>query len=103
MRRAGSDEDGHRPGPVLLRLVQGQELAVGGEQRRGLDECEVEAAADAYVSGLSVVEVDGWEGRASRRLDLELVETTALFAPDGEFLALYQPQEDGARAVAVFV
>jgi tRNA pseudouridine55 synthase len=27
----------------------------------------------------------------------------ALFAPDGEFLALYEPDGDGARAVAVFV
>ena len=27
----------------------------------------------------------------------------ALFAPDGEFLALYEPRDSQARAVAVFV
>jgi tRNA pseudouridine55 synthase len=41
--------------------------------------------------------------RFGRRLDLALDATTALFAPDGEFLALYREGEDGrARAVAVF-
>ena len=28
---------------------------------------------------------------------------TAVFAPDGEFLALYEPRDGRARAVAVFV
>ncbi len=41
--------------------------------------------------------------RVGKALDLDLVATTALFAPDGEFLALYQPSESGAKAVAVFV
>jgi tRNA pseudouridine55 synthase len=42
--------------------------------------------------------------RVGRTLDLTLESTTALFAPDGEFLALYRPGGDGrARAVAVFV
>lgn len=42
--------------------------------------------------------------RVGRALDVPLEHTTALFAPDGEFLALYGPGEDaGARAVAVFV
>jgi tRNA pseudouridine55 synthase len=41
--------------------------------------------------------------RVGRALDLALDETTALFAPDGEFLALYREGEDGrAKAVAVF-
>jgi tRNA pseudouridine55 synthase len=41
--------------------------------------------------------------RVGRVLDLALDETTALFAPDGEFLALYREGEDGrAKAVAVF-
>jgi tRNA pseudouridine55 synthase len=41
--------------------------------------------------------------RVGRRLDVPLSEVTALFAPDGEFLALYREGEDGrARAVAVF-
>jgi tRNA pseudouridine55 synthase len=43
--------------------------------------------------------------RHGRRLalDLEGDGPHALFAPDGEFLALYEPDDDGARAVAVFV
>jgi tRNA pseudouridine55 synthase len=41
--------------------------------------------------------------RVGRRLDVALGGTTALFAPDGEFLALYEPREGSARAVAVFV
>ena len=41
--------------------------------------------------------------RVGRRLDLQLDGITALFAPDSEFLALYEPREGGARAVAVFV
>jgi tRNA pseudouridine55 synthase len=41
--------------------------------------------------------------RVGRSLDLALAEMTALFAPGGEFLALYREGEDGrARAVAVF-
>jgi tRNA pseudouridine55 synthase len=41
--------------------------------------------------------------RVGRRLDLALDATTALFAPDGDFLALYEPSDGQARAVAVFV
>jgi tRNA pseudouridine55 synthase len=41
--------------------------------------------------------------RVGRRLELDLDATTALFAPDGTFLALYREGEDGrAKAVAVF-
>jgi tRNA pseudouridine55 synthase len=62
--------------------------------------------ADAARASFPAIDLDDTQAadvRVGRRLDLELVVTTALFAPDGEFLALYQPQEDGARAVAVFV
>ncbi|MFT4286195.1 tRNA pseudouridine(55) synthase TruB [Nocardioides sp.] len=43
--------------------------------------------------------------RVGRRLPVELAGLTALFAPDGEFLALYEPagQAPSARPVAVFV
>jgi tRNA pseudouridine55 synthase len=41
--------------------------------------------------------------RVGRRLEIVLDSTTALFAPDGEFLALYEPDAGTARAVAVFV
>ena len=43
--------------------------------------------------------------RVGRKLDLALTGQTAVFGPDGEFLALYEPTDapDLARAVAVFV
>jgi len=43
--------------------------------------------------------------RVGRKLDLALTGETAVFAPDGEFLAIYEPTDvpDLARAVAVFV
>ena len=41
--------------------------------------------------------------RVGRPLELALEETTAVFAPDGEFLALYAPRDGLARPVAVFV
>ncbi|MDN4172905.1 tRNA pseudouridine(55) synthase TruB [Nocardioides sp. SOB77] len=41
--------------------------------------------------------------RVGRSLELALDGTTAVFAPSGEFLALYEPRGDVARPVAVFV
>jgi tRNA pseudouridine55 synthase len=41
--------------------------------------------------------------RVGRSLDLPLDVLTGLFAPDGTFLALYEPSGDTARPVAVFV
>ena len=41
--------------------------------------------------------------RCGRALDVDLDVLTAVFAPDGEFLALYEPRDGAARAVAVFV
>lgn len=41
--------------------------------------------------------------RFGRALDVHLDGLTALFAPEGEFLALYEPRDGVARAVAVFV
>ena len=41
--------------------------------------------------------------RVGRPLDVALDGLTALFAPDGEFLALYEPSGARARPVAVFV
>ena len=41
--------------------------------------------------------------RVGRALDLPLDGLTAVFAPDGTFLALYEPRDGVARAVAVFV
>jgi tRNA pseudouridine55 synthase len=41
--------------------------------------------------------------RHGRQIDADLDALTALFAPDGEFLALYEPNHGTTRAVAVFV
>jgi tRNA pseudouridine55 synthase len=62
--------------------------------------------AEAARASFPVLELDAARAdavRVGRRVDLLLEGTTALFAPDGEFLALYRPHEGAARAVAVFV
>jgi tRNA pseudouridine55 synthase len=63
--------------------------------------------ADAARTTFPVRDLDPEQSahvRVGRFLDLTLDRTTALFAPDGGFLALYGPGADGlARAVAVFV
>jgi tRNA pseudouridine55 synthase len=62
--------------------------------------------ADAARAGFPTLDLDDDQARAvrvGRRLDLPLGATTALFAPDGEFLALYGPGDGEARALAVFV
>ncbi len=40
---------------------------------------------------------------SAARCETTLTGLTAVFAPDGEFLALYEPRDGVARAVAVFV
>jgi tRNA pseudouridine55 synthase len=62
--------------------------------------------ADAARAGFPTLDLDEDQARAVRvghRLDLPLGATTALFAPDGEFLALYGPGDGEASALAVFV
>jgi tRNA pseudouridine55 synthase len=60
-------------------------------------------AARASFPALDLDVAQAADVRVGRRLDLALDTTTALFAPDGEFLALYREGEDvRARAVAVF-
>jgi len=60
-------------------------------------------AARASFPALDLDDAQAADVRVGRRLNLALDTTTALFAPDGEFLALYREGEDGrARAVAVF-
>jgi tRNA pseudouridine55 synthase len=61
-----------------------------------------EAARTAFPS-LDLDDDQARDVRFGRPLDLELSETTAVFAPDGEFLALYEPRDGRARPVAVFV
>lgn len=64
--------------------------------------------ADAARATFPAVDLDAEQAadvRVGRPLGLSLPGTGehALFAPDGEFLALYEPTDTGARPVAVFV
>jgi len=61
-----------------------------------------DAARDCFPA-LDLSDEDATSVRVGRALDVRLDVLTALFAPDGEFLALYEPREDTAHAVAVFV
>jgi tRNA pseudouridine55 synthase len=60
-------------------------------------------AARACFPALDLSDEDTTSVRVGRALDVRLAVLTALFAPDGEFLALYEPREETAHAVAVFV
>ena len=82
------------------------------EHARSLDELADELGlvpiADAARLTFPAVDLDEAQTtdvRVGRSLDITLPETGehALFAPDGEFLALYEPTDTGARPVAVFV
>ena len=103
----------------------GEELGVGGHLvalRRtavgpfGLDQAHTveqlaeefkmtpiaEAARAAFPSrDLGIAQAG--DVRHGRQIDADLEGLTALFAPDGEFLALYEPAHGTTRAVAVFV
>jgi tRNA pseudouridine55 synthase len=62
--------------------------------------------ADAARAAFPVRELDDAQTadvRVGRALDIGLDALTAVFAPDGEFLALYEPRGETAKAVAVFV
>jgi tRNA pseudouridine55 synthase len=62
--------------------------------------------ADAARASFPAHDLDAAQAadvRVGRPLDLALAGLSAVFAPDGEFLALYEPREDRARPVAVFV
>ncbi|MDO9494991.1 MAG: tRNA pseudouridine(55) synthase TruB [Nocardioides sp.] len=60
-------------------------------------------AARASFPSLDLDDVQAVDVRFGRALDLALDGLTAVFAPDGEFLALYEPRDGTARAAAVFV
>jgi tRNA pseudouridine55 synthase len=62
----------------------------------------IAAAARACFPGRELDEGQAADVRFGRRLEVELDGLTAVFAPDGEFLALYEPRDGVARAVAVF-
>jgi tRNA pseudouridine55 synthase len=60
-------------------------------------------AARATFPSRDLGEAQAGDVRYGRQIDADLEELTALFAPDGEFLALYEPSHGTSRAVAVFV
>lgn len=63
----------------------------------------IAAAARAAFPAIDLDERLAADVRFGRKLDLRLTELSGMFAPDGEFLALYRPDGDRARAEAVFV
>ncbi len=63
----------------------------------------IAAAARAGFASVDLADDQAADVRVGRALDLDLAGLTALFDPSGEFLALYEPRDGRARAVAVFV
>jgi tRNA pseudouridine55 synthase len=63
----------------------------------------VAEAARAAFPAVELDEDQASDVRVGRPLDVPLDALAAVFAPDGEFLALYEPREGRARPVAVFV
>lgn len=62
--------------------------------------------ADAARTAFPAVDLDAEQAqsvRHGRPLPIDLAGLAAVFAPDGEFLALYRPEGRQARPVAVFV
>ena len=102
---AGLGVGGHLT--ALRRTAVGE---FGLDRAHTLDELADEFAmlpiAEAARSTFDAVDLDEEQARDvrfGRALRLPLSGLTAVFAPDGEFLALYEPREGVARAVAVFV
>jgi tRNA pseudouridine55 synthase len=60
-------------------------------------------AARAGFAARNLDEAQAADVRVGRPLAIAVDGLTALFAPDGEFLALYEPRGEVARPVAVFV
>jgi len=60
-------------------------------------------AARAAFTSVDLDEEQATDVRFGRPLRADLTGLTAVFAPDGRFLALYEPRGDVAKAVAVFV
>ena len=63
----------------------------------------IATAARATFPSWDLDEEQTADVRVGRRLAIDIADQTAVFAPDGEFLALYEPAEPLAKAVAVFV
>jgi len=81
------------------------DLTVAHTLEQLADEFTLLPIADAARAAFACVDLDdagAADVRYGRALDLPLDGLTAVFAPDGEFLALYEPRAGVARAVAVF-
>ncbi|QIK76939.1 tRNA pseudouridine(55) synthase TruB [Nocardioides piscis] len=88
--------------------VGGFDLDTARTLEQHADDLSLVDIADAARMTFPSVDLDSEQSshvRFGRRLDLVLPGPGehALFAPDGEFLALYASTPDGARPVAVFV
>ncbi|QIX28629.1 tRNA pseudouridine(55) synthase TruB [Nocardioides sp. JQ2195] len=88
--------------------VGGFDLSVATTLEQLGDEFTMVPIADAARATFPTYELDDEQAgdvRVGRKLSIDLEQLTAVFAPDGEFLALYEPAADApgrARAVAVF-
>ncbi|QIG42433.1 tRNA pseudouridine(55) synthase TruB [Nocardioides anomalus] len=63
----------------------------------------IAAAARAAFPAVDLDDAQAGDVRVGRSLDLALGGLSAVFAPGGTFLALYEPRDGRARPVAVFV
>jgi tRNA pseudouridine55 synthase len=63
----------------------------------------ISEAVRAWFPALELDDTAASSARVGRSLDLPLEVLTGVFAPDGTFLALYEPHGETARPVAVFV
>jgi len=92
---------------ALRRTAVGSfDLAVARTLEQLSDDFATVPIAEAARASFAALDLDDdqtREVRFGRRLPLDLEGITAVFAPDGEFLALYEPAADLARPVAVFV
>ena len=73
------------------------------EDLEHLDVTPLAVAARASFPALDLDEEQAQAVRYGRPLPLAIDELTGVFAPDGEFLALYQPAGGTAKPAAVFV
>ena len=92
---------------ALRRTAVGSfDLAAARTLDQLADDFVVVPIADAARATFAAADLDDAEAvdvRVGRRLERPLDGLTAVFAPDGAFLALYEPADAGSRAVAVFV
>ena len=92
---------------ALRRTAVGPyDLASARTLHQLVEEFALMPIADAARAAFPCRDLDDTQAadvRVGRALDIGLDTLTAVFAPDGEFLALYEPRDETAKAVAVFV